>query len=90
MAFRRVVLLDPGGTSGGGRLFALVEAPTGVVHQHQYGGTACRSGQVEGFLVPLFAPAASDSLRELFERHFRGAGARRHAWSAVLVRSNSD
>ncbi|MFJ1792571.1 DUF6210 family protein [Kitasatospora griseola] len=59
----------------------MVEAPTGALHQHQYGGTACRSGQVEGFLMPLFAPAAPAALRELFERHFRGAGTWRHAWS---------
>ncbi|MFD5560053.1 DUF6210 family protein [Kitasatospora griseola] len=80
MGFRRVVFLDPDGTSGGGWLFALVEAPTRVVHQHQYGGTACRMGQVEGFLMPLFAPAALDALRELFERHFRGAGTWSHSW----------
>ncbi|MFJ5921800.1 DUF6210 family protein [Kitasatospora sp. NPDC092948] len=80
MGFRRFVFLDPDGTSTGDWLFALVEAPTGVVHQHQYGGTACRSGQVEGYLMPLSAPAALAALRDLFERHFRGAGTWEHAW----------
>ncbi|GGQ69528.1 DUF6210 family protein [Kitasatospora griseola] len=31
--------------------------------------------------MPLFAPAALDAPRELFELRFRGAGARCHAWS---------
>lgn len=26
------------------------------IYQQQYGGIACRQGQVEGFLVPVFGP----------------------------------
>lgn len=79
MGSRRFVFLDPDG-SAGGWLYAVVEAATGVVYQQQYGGTACRQGQVEGFLVPLFEPDGLDALRELFERDFRGAGTRHSTW----------
>ncbi|MFJ9691865.1 DUF6210 family protein [Kitasatospora sp. NPDC101183] len=80
MSPRRFVFLDPDGASGGGWLYAVVEARTGVVYQQQYGGTAGRQGQVEGFRVPLFGPGELEALRELFEKHFRGAGTRDHAW----------
>jgi len=66
----------------GGRLYVVVEAPTGVFYQQQYGGTACRQGQVEGYLVPVFGPDALDALRTLFEQHFRGAGTWHHSWTA--------
>lgn len=81
MAFRRFVFLDPDGGSGGGWLYAVVEAPTGVFYQQQYGGTACQQGQAEGFLVPLSAPDQLAALRELFERHFRGAGTWNRTWT---------
>ncbi|NYV74588.1 hypothetical protein HW445_09740 [Streptomyces sp. UH6] len=81
MSSRRFVFLDPDGLSAGGWLHVVVEARTGVVYQQQYGGTACRQGQVEGFLVPLFGPDELDALRQLFEKDFRGAGAWNHAWS---------
>ncbi|GLZ11545.1 hypothetical protein Acsp04_17800 [Actinomadura sp. NBRC 104425] len=74
-------MLDPDGMADGW-LYVVVEAPTGVIYQQQYGGTACRQGQVEGYLVPVFGPDALDSLRTLFERHFRGAGAWHRSWSA--------
>ncbi|MFG2818649.1 DUF6210 family protein [Kitasatospora sp. NPDC048365] len=80
MTPRSFVFLDPDGTSAGGWLYAVVEAATGVVYQQQYGGTACRHGQVEGFLVPLFARAELDALRELFEKRFRGSGTWNHTW----------
>ncbi|MEU1540773.1 DUF6210 family protein [Actinacidiphila glaucinigra] len=80
MAVPRFVFLDPDGTGADDWLYAVVEARTGVVYQQQYGGTACRQGQVEGFLVPLFGPDGLTALRELFEKHFRGAGTRNHAW----------
>ncbi|MFL1432693.1 MULTISPECIES: DUF6210 family protein, partial [unclassified Nocardiopsis] len=38
------------------------------------GGTACRQGSAEGFLVPVHGSDALDLLRELFERDLRGAG----------------
>ncbi|MFB4318684.1 DUF6210 family protein [Actinomadura sp. 21ATH] len=79
MGYGRYVFLDPGGT-GGYRLHVIVEAPTGVVYQQQYGGTACRQGELEGFLVPVHGPGALDALRRLFEKHFRGAGTWNHAW----------
>ena len=78
---RRFVFLDPDGTSGGGWLYVVVRADTGVLYQQQYGGTACRQGQVEGFLVPLSGPAELAALRDLFEGRFRGAGTWNHAWS---------
>jgi hypothetical protein len=81
MSSRRFVFLDPDGISGGGWLHVVVEAKTGVFYQQQYGGTACRQGRVEGFLVPLFGPDELDALRELFEKDFRGAGTWNYAWS---------
>ncbi|GAA2829759.1 hypothetical protein GCM10010441_62840 [Kitasatospora paracochleata] len=80
MSSRRFVFLDPDGMSAGGWLYVVVEAKTGVFYQQQYGGTACRQGQVEGFLVPLFGPDELDALRELFEKHFRGAGTWNYGW----------
>ncbi|MDX3078363.1 DUF6210 family protein [Streptomyces sp. MI02-7b] len=80
MSSRRFVFLDPDGISAGGWLHVVVEAKTGVVYQQQYGGTACRQGQVEGFLVPLFGPDELDALRQLFEKDFRGAGTWNYAW----------
>ena len=53
---------------------------TGVFYQQQYGGTACRQGQVEGFLVPGYGPDSLTQLRGLFERHFRGAGTWNYRW----------
>ncbi|WP_377267024.1 DUF6210 family protein [Peterkaempfera sp. SMS 1(5)a] len=81
MSSRHFVFLDPDGSSGGGWLYAVVEAETGVLYQQQYGGTACRQGQVEGFLVPLVAPDGLDALRTLFEKDFRGAGTHDHMWA---------
>ncbi|MDX2709914.1 DUF6210 family protein [Streptomyces sp. PA03-6a] len=80
MGSRRFVFLDPDGISAGGWLYAVVEARTGVFYQQQYGGTACRQGQVEGFLVPLHGPDELAALRELFEKDFRGAGTWNHTW----------
>ncbi|MFE2543093.1 DUF6210 family protein [Actinacidiphila glaucinigra] len=80
MVAPRFVFLDPDGTGAGGWLYAVVEARTGVFYQQQYGGTACRQGQVEGFLVPLFGPEGLAALRELFEKDFRGAGTCNHPW----------
>lgn len=81
MSTRRFVYLDPDGGAGDEWLCVVVEAKTGVFYQQQCGGTACRRGQVEGYLVPLFGPDGLDALRGLFERHFRGAGTWNHEWS---------
>lgn len=62
-------------------MHVIVEAPTGVFYRQQYGGAVTRCGQVEGFLVPMSAPDALASLRQLFERGFCGAGAWGRAWS---------
>ncbi len=57
MTARRYVFLDPDGMAGGaGWLYVMVGARTGDFYQQQYGGTACRQGQVEGFMVPVFGP----------------------------------
>lgn len=79
MSSRRFVFLDPDGMAGGW-LYVVVEAKTGVFYQQQYGGTACRQGQVEGFLVPVTGPDPLDALRQLFEKDLRGAGTWNYAW----------
>ncbi|MFF7190773.1 DUF6210 family protein [Streptomyces sp. NPDC008222] len=59
----------------------VVEAPTGVFYHQQYGGHACRQGQVEGFLVPVFGPDALDSRRQPFEEEFAGGGTWNYSWA---------
>jgi hypothetical protein len=81
MPTRWYVSLDPDGIAGGtGWLYVVIRAQTGVIYQQQYGGTACRQGQVEGFLVPVFGPKGLSQLRELFEEHFRSAGTWNYTW----------
>jgi uncharacterized protein DUF6210 len=88
VAARRYVFLDPDGMAGGtGWLYVVVRAETGVIYQQQYGGTACRQGQVEGFLVPVFGPESLGQLRELFEGHFRGSGTWNYRWKDKEMRS---
>jgi Family of unknown function (DUF6210) len=65
---------------GTGWLYVVVRANTGVVYRQRYGGTACRQGEAEGFLVPVLGPGSYVQLRELFEGHFGGAGTRNHRW----------
>ncbi|MFJ9693834.1 DUF6210 family protein [Kitasatospora sp. NPDC101183] len=79
MASRRFVTLDQDDTADG-CLHVVVEAPTGVHYRQQYGGTACRQGRVEGFLVPLSGPDAAAALRRLFEEDLGGVGTWGHAW----------
>jgi hypothetical protein len=81
MSARRYVFLDPDGSGGDTWLYVVVEAATGVYYQQQYGGTACRQGEVEGFLVPVAADDALAALRRLFEHDFRGAGTRNRTWA---------
>lgn len=73
------VSLDPDAL--GSSLHVVVSAPTGIIYQHQYGGTACLYGEVEGYLVPVVAGAALTALRNLFEQHFAGAGTGGHRWT---------
>ncbi|MFD5463943.1 DUF6210 family protein [Kitasatospora sp. NPDC127059] len=79
MSSRRFVTLDQDGAADGW-LHVVVEAPTGVFYQQQYGGQLCRQGQAEGFLVPVFGPDALDALRQLFEEEFAGAGTWNYSW----------
>jgi hypothetical protein len=72
---RTVVFLDPDGTAGPEWMHVIVQAPTGVIYQQQYGGTATLLAEVEGYLVPVHDPAVLASLRSLFRGRLRGAGA---------------
>src|ERR1700677_4280548 len=83
MTARRYVALDPDGMAGGtGWLYVVVRAQTGVFYQQQYGGTACRQGQAEGFLVPVSGPDGLCQLRDLFEGHFHQSGTWKYRWQA--------
>ena len=62
-------------------MFVVIEAPTGIRYKQQFGGTACRQGSVEGFLVPVHSPKALAELRAVFERNLRGTG----VWSNNFV-----
>ncbi|MET8761069.1 DUF6210 family protein [Lentzea sp. NPDC004782] len=79
----RYVDLDPFET--GGWLAVVVRAKTGVTYRQQYGGTACRQGEVEGYLVPLHAPELLDELVELFD--VKRAGTRNDSWRHRLSKA---
>jgi Family of unknown function (DUF6210) len=66
-------------------MYVVIRTQTCAVYQQQYGGTACRQGQVEGLMVPVFGPKGLSQLRELFEGHFRGAGTCNYTWQADEV-----
>ncbi len=65
---RTFVSLDELGPSS----HVVVEAPTGIVYEQQYGGTACLQGRIEGFLVPV--ESSLTALIHFFEHDFRGSG----------------
>lgn len=73
------------------RLCAVIPAATGVVYQQQYGGHACRQGQVEGYLLPVSALRGGDceesvtALREIFEVDLAGWGWRDDAAQGHLM-----
>jgi hypothetical protein len=70
---KRSVRLDPFET--GDWLAAVIQAATGVVYAQQYGGTACRQGRVQGYLVPLVGTLdALAELRAVFEGDLGGTG----------------
>jgi Family of unknown function (DUF6210) len=71
---RRVVMLDPDGTAPPGWMHVIVHAPTGIIYEQQYGGTATLLGKAEGYLVPVHQVEALATLRSVFERGLRGAG----------------
>jgi hypothetical protein len=76
MSAKRYILLDFEEL----RLCTLIPAATGVVYQQQYGGHACRQGQVEGYLLPVSALRGGDceesvtALRDIFEVELVGWG----------------
>ncbi|WP_086829905.1 DUF6210 family protein [Allokutzneria sp. NRRL B-24872] len=80
MGSKRFISIDPEGVSTQNWLYVVVEAETGICYLQQYGGTACRQGHVEGFLVPLFSAGEMNALAELFEKDFGGAGTWNHTW----------
>ncbi len=91
MPGRRYVVLDPDAMAdGAGWLYVVVRAKTGICYRQRYGGTACRQGEVEGFLVPVLGPASYVQLRELFEGHFGGAGTSHRRWRDKEMESLRD
>ena len=82
---QRYVFLDPDGTQGRGWFYVIVQAPTGIFYEQQYGGTATRLNHVEGYLVPVQGDQALVELRTIFERDLRGSGAEGYPWSADLL-----
>jgi len=83
---RRRVFIDPDGTLCEWS-FVVVAHPTGIVYEHQYGGTACRQGELEGYLVPVDGRAALPELRHVFEAQLKGTGLRSRTfeWPAGLL-----
>jgi len=76
----RLVFLDPDGTLGGGWIFVIVQANTGVVYQSQCGGANLRTAQAEGFLVPLTPGEALYAIRVLFLEVSRNFGTWSYPW----------
>jgi Family of unknown function (DUF6210) len=70
---RRVISIDPVGTAPEW-MYVVIEDSTDVAYAQQYGGTACRQGEIEGYLVPVHSNEALSELRALFEVRLRGAG----------------
>lgn len=68
-----VVFLDPFDVLDGAG-WVIVRWPTGVRHQQQYGGTATRQGELEGYLVPVDLSRVAAELHELFVIELKGAG----------------
>lgn len=85
MGGRRYVFLDPDGAQGRDWLYVIVQAPTGIFYEQQYGGTATLRGHAEGYLVPVDDGRALAELRTLFEGDLRGTGASRYVWPADLL-----
>jgi len=73
------VLIDPDGTLHEWA-FVVIERSTGVVYQHQFGGTANRQGEIEGYLVPVDASHARQRLDDVFVHRLKGVG----SWGKVL------
>ena|SRR5215472_6537067 len=61
------LVLDPDGSLDLG-LFVVVEAPTGVIYEHQCTGYLCEQRSVEGYLVPVGTRQAAAAILRFFER----------------------
>ncbi|WP_369184712.1 DUF6210 family protein [Streptomyces sp. Y1] len=81
---KRYVFLDPDGC-GGGWVFVIVAAPTGVVYQNQCGGYSCDQYEQEGYLVPLYGADPDEELRKIFVGELKGWGHRGRAWSPEVL-----
>lgn len=80
----RFVFIDPDGTAGDWA-HVVVEAPTGVFYQQEYGGTSRRQGQTEGYLVPMSGTSGEiEAVAAVFEP-FRGGGAGGHVWEGAQL-----
>ncbi|MFI9320249.1 DUF6210 family protein [Kitasatospora aureofaciens] len=81
---KRYVYLDPDGC-GGGWMFVIVAAPTGVVYQNQCGGYACAQYEQEGYLVPLYGTDLDEGMNEIFVGELKGYGMRGREWPAGVL-----
>jgi hypothetical protein len=81
----RLVWIDPDGFVDHDWMAVIVRATTGISFRHQYSGTACRHGTVEGYLVPVFFRAAYSRLRTLFEETLHGSGTWNWTWPEDLL-----
>jgi hypothetical protein len=81
----RLVWIDPDGLIDHDWMAVIVCAVTGISYGHQYGGTACRQGVIEGYLVPVFSGTAYSRLRVLFEEALQGTGTWNLSWPEDLL-----
>lgn len=87
------VLLDPAENWPSDWACVVVHWATGVTYEHQFGGTACRQGRVEGYLVPVVLGDARTAFDDLFLRRFGGSGiwrAERRLLDADVVKTLTD
>ena len=73
VAGQRTVVVDPDGTAPDWT-YVVIARPTGVIYAHQYGGTATRQGEIEGYLVPVDGTAARPTFDEVFLGKLKGTG----------------
>ncbi|MEU8920442.1 DUF6210 family protein [Kitasatospora sp. NPDC048545] len=76
---KRHVYLDPDGC-GGGWVFVIVAAPTGVVYRTQCGGYACAQYEQEGYLSPHYGTDLDTDLKAFFVGELKGYGTRGRMW----------
>ena len=68
------VLIDPDGSAGSDWMYVVVQRRRDVWYVQQYGGTACRQGRVQGYLVPVDGSLARTELDQLFLVELGGTG----------------